>query len=87
MSHSYRMALPLVRKLPRGAAVMDLGCGAGLPRVARSLAEDLELALEPDHGPPRVGRRLDSWTEWAQADRIDPVLSGVYKTRPNESDD
>jgi len=30
---------------------------------------------------------LDEWASWAlaQADRIDPVVSGIYKTRLDES--
>jgi len=36
---------------------------------------------------PMSDEELDSWAEWAlaQADRIDPVASGSYRTRPAES--
>ena len=35
---------------------------------------------------PMSADELASWASWAltQADRIDPVVSGVYKTRPAE---
>ena len=43
-------------------------------------------ATAPDGLPPT---ELNAWSSWAlvQADRIDPVLSGAYKTRPAESDE
>jgi hypothetical protein len=38
---------------------------------------------------PMSADELDAWTQWAmaQADRIDPVLSGLYKTRPLEPEE
>jgi len=40
-------------------------------------------AQAPDPMPPE---ELQAWSGWAlaQADRIDPVLSGAYRTRPVE---
>jgi hypothetical protein len=37
---------------------------------------------------PMSEGELHSWTQWAlsQADRIDPVVSGAYRTRPSESE-
>ena len=36
---------------------------------------------------PMSGEKLASWSQWAlsQADRIDPVVNGSYKTRPAEA--
>ena len=38
---------------------------------------------------PMSDEELNSWTQWAlaQADRIDPVISGAYKTRPPEPEE
>jgi hypothetical protein len=38
---------------------------------------------------PMAADELGAWTQWAmaQADRIDPVLSGAYKTRPPEPEE
>jgi hypothetical protein len=35
---------------------------------------------------PMSAEELNAWSQWAlaQADRIDPVVSGAYKTRPSE---
>jgi len=43
-------------------------------------------ALNPNASDPLTPGALDEWSGWAlaQADRIDPVLSGTYKTRPSE---
>ena len=36
---------------------------------------------------PLVADELETWSSWAraQADRIDPVVSGAFKTRPAEA--
>jgi hypothetical protein len=43
-------------------------------------------ALNAQAPDPMSADELASWASWAldQADRIDPVVSGVYKTRPAE---
>jgi hypothetical protein len=43
-------------------------------------------ALNPTAPDPLTPGALDEWSGWAlaQADRIDPVLSGAYKSRPSE---
>lgn len=43
-------------------------------------------ALNAQAPEPMSADELGSWASWAlaQADRIDPVASGVYKTRPAE---
>jgi len=43
-------------------------------------------ALAPE---PMTIEELESWASWAllQADRIDPIVSGAYKTRPTEPAD
>jgi hypothetical protein len=35
---------------------------------------------------PMTPQELDEWSTWAlsQADRIDPVASGAFRTRPDE---
>jgi hypothetical protein len=42
--------------------------------------------LNSSASEPMTLIELNEWCEWAlaQADRIDPVLSGAYKTRPAE---
>ena len=43
-------------------------------------------ALNAETQDPMSADELASWASWAlaQADRIDPVVSGAYKTRPAE---
>jgi hypothetical protein len=43
-------------------------------------------ALNAQAQDPMSADELASWASWAlaQADRIDPVVSGVYRTRPAE---
>jgi hypothetical protein len=44
-------------------------------------------ALNATSGDPLASDDLEDWSSWAraQADRIDPVVSGAFKTRPTES--
>jgi hypothetical protein len=44
-------------------------------------------AMNASVSMPMTSDELDKWSTWAlaQADGIDPVASGAYKTRPAES--
>ncbi len=43
--------------------------------------------LNATSADPMAADDLEAWSSWAlaQADRIDPVVSGAFKTRPTET--
>ena len=66
-----------------------LGQAEALHQAAqiRSYVAAIQEANETAPQPMSEGE-LHSWTQWAMsgADRIDPVISGAYRTRPLESE-
>jgi len=66
-----------------------LGQAEALHQAAqiRSYVAAIQEANKTAPQPMSEGE-LHSWTQWAlsQADRIDPVVSGSYRTRPSESE-
>lgn len=75
------------REAKREQARIDhlLGHAGALSRAEQIRAYVAAVrALNSTAPEPMAPVPLDEWCGWAlaQADRIDPVLSGVYKTRP-----
>jgi hypothetical protein len=64
-----------------------LGQAAALHRAEQIRAYVAAVReINPTAPQPLTPSALDEWSGWAlaQADRIDPVLSGAYKSRPSE---
>lgn len=78
------------RKKYEQACIDQLLGQANSFRQANEIRSYIEVARKANStsGNPWPEQEFESWAEWAleQADRIDPVKSGQFKSRPEESE-